>query len=421
MPAWRVAPTFGCYLQRTVWLSQLVEQRGWGIQPGARGDQFDRQWEAIQTPADLGTLGGTFSLAIDVNDQGQVTGLANLPGDDSFHAFRWQNGVMTDLGTLGGPDSLGASIDDAGEVVGGANTSDPSGDGFGCLTPSVCRAFLWAKGGMTDLGTLGGGNSIASWQNRRHEIVGAAETTAVDPTTGLPASHAFVSRNGHLFDLGTLGGTSSFATEINTSGQVSGYAAIDDTIDPLFGVADYHAFFWQHGQMTDAGTLGGNLSNAQSINDGGELAGFSWLADNVDFHAFLWRNGVMSDLGTVAGDSESQAYFVSSSGQVLGSSGTLASLNHAFLWQNGVMTDLNTLIPAYSGWQLQAALAINPRGQIVGAGAIGGENHAFMLTPTTDGSAAPAVGSSANAATSRGRAQPHLSWRQPGLVRGSLR
>jgi hypothetical protein len=54
---------------------------------------------------------------------------------------------------------------------------------------------------------------------------------------------------------------------------------------------------------------------------------------------------------------------------------------HAFLYSGGVMTDLNTLIDPTSGWVLQTAQAINDSGQITGYGIIGGQTHAFLLTP----------------------------------------
>ena len=67
----------------------------------------------------------------------------------------------------------------------------------------------------------------------------------------------------------------------------------------------------------------------------------------------------------------------------------------AYLYDHrtGVMTDLNQLIPQGSGWYLVDAFDINDAGQIVGRGLIGGEMHAFVLTPSltrpstrTDGS-----------------------------------
>ena len=45
------------------------------------------------------------------------------------------------------------------------------------------------------------------------------------------------------------------------------------------------------------------------------------------------------------------------------------------------MSDLNDLLAFGSGWELEAARAINEPGQIVGLGTINGETHAFILTP----------------------------------------
>jgi probable HAF family extracellular repeat protein len=58
---------------------------------------------------DLGTLGGTDSAALAVNDAGQVVGESMPRGDATVHAFSWtQAAGMVDLGTLGGSSSRDA-------------------------------------------------------------------------------------------------------------------------------------------------------------------------------------------------------------------------------------------------------------------------------------------------------------------------
>jgi len=117
------------------------------------------------TVADLGTLGGTFSIAYGINDRGQVDGFATVPGDGATHAFVWKNGPLVDLGTLGGPNSQSfAGPSEALQAAGLAETSmsDPNGEDFcGLGTNLICIGFLWHNGVMTPLDTLGGNNGQA--------------------------------------------------------------------------------------------------------------------------------------------------------------------------------------------------------------------------------------------------------------------
>lgn len=48
----------------------------------------------------LGTLGGSDSYAMGINDFGQVIGRSNTTGDVAYHAFFYSNGIMTDLSLL---------------------------------------------------------------------------------------------------------------------------------------------------------------------------------------------------------------------------------------------------------------------------------------------------------------------------------
>jgi probable HAF family extracellular repeat protein len=124
------------------------------------------------TAIDLGTLGGTFSEAVDVSPSGQVVGVSTTVGDARFgelHAFSWtQKGGMVDLGTLGGFPTEAVDENARGEVV---------GDSVPSSNPQTSHAFSWTRtGGMVDLGTLGGVFSFATALNARGDVVGESVT-----------------------------------------------------------------------------------------------------------------------------------------------------------------------------------------------------------------------------------------------------
>ena len=177
-------------------------------------------------------------------------------------------------------------------------------------------------------------------------------------------------------DLGTLGRNNSFAYGINASGQVTGSAETSQ-VDQS-GNHIQHAFLYD-GTMHDLGTLGGGLSLGYGINSSGQVTGVSNLSRGGQ-HAFLY-DGTMHDLGTLGG-SFSQGFGINSSGQIVGSSLTSSSSSDAFLYDRiHGMVDLNSLINPSSGWVLASGAAINDAGQITGSGFIGGQDHAFLLTP----------------------------------------
>jgi probable HAF family extracellular repeat protein len=327
---------------------------------------------------DLGRLpGGTSSQAFWISANGLSVGLSEngqidpfVPGFPQLRGVLWRNGLIIDLGTLpeGGFESVANAVNNRGQAVGFALNTVPDPFSFVGL-PTQTRAFLWQDGVMQDLGTLGGPDAIAGLINDRGDVAGPSYTP-VDPVTGSPtAVHPFLWRNGSMLDLGTLGGTDSEPTALNQKGDVVGFSTLE-------GDLRSHPFLWSKGQLTDLGTLGGENGTTNWINDRGDIAGKADLSGPApqNHDAVLWTNGKMIDLGVLSGDSCSNAYYVNSHGQVVGTSENreLCSIGvgqHAFLWQQGgPMVDLNTLISPGSSLRLTYAVAINNRGEIAGFG-----------------------------------------------------
>src|SRR2546422_193771 len=125
---------------------------------------------------------------------------SRIPCAGQPHAFLWTaaNG-MRDLGTLGGTASMALGINNRGEVVGGSG-----------------RAFLWTQqAGIVDLGTLGGRTSCANDVNDLGYVVGASQTGETD-RRGQPVTRAFLrTPDGRMLDLGTLGGEHSSAAAVS--------------------------------------------------------------------------------------------------------------------------------------------------------------------------------------------------------------
>lgn len=336
--------------------------------------------------------GGANAQTAWVSASGLVAGFSEnglidpLTGQPEGVAVLWNDGKATDLGTLpGGTESLAGVVNSQGQVAGFSSNDIP--DAFSIAGfPTQTRAFLWQKGVMQDLGTLGGPDALAGCMNESGQVVGFSYTNStVNPITTMPTGHAFLWENGKMTDLGSLGGTlsGSFAggtlCGLNSSGQVVGASNLE-------GDLITHPFLWSKTEgMKDLGTLGGTFCHPDWINDGGEVVGFSLTPGDLVGHAFLWRGGVMTDLGTVGTDPDSEANSINAQGQVAGTSFDLAAGVdlHGFLWEHGgPIVDLNTLVPPGSGLTVQSALNINDRGEIAGKGVLlNGDVRAVLLIP----------------------------------------
>jgi len=299
---------------------------------------------------DLGTLGGFSSVALEINERGQVVGSAdNLQGNR--HAYLWEKGVMTDLGTLPGVRASEAwGINNLGTVVGIAtNTGD------------IRDAFIWENGEMTELGDPDITKSALDI-NDAGQIVGQAFLP------GGVGAVAFLYENGTLIDLTSQGFCGGFASDINQKGDIPG-----------------HGCLWQDGQAIPLGSLGGTQTDPLDLNDQREVVGVATRADG-SHRAFHWQNGTITELPQLANWVSSEAQANNNRGQIVGAGTILVStagtVTQGFLYDpvHGMMDLLSTL-PPDSGWSDLSPRGMNDAGQIVGAGSTLGTRHAFLMNP----------------------------------------
>jgi probable HAF family extracellular repeat protein len=287
-----------------------------------------------------------------------------MPG--AFAAVQY---TLTDLGTLGGQQSVPYGISPSGQVVG---KSSVAGD-------STVHAFRYFGGTMQDLGVLPGTtSSVALGINADGQIVGYSpgnlgEEAFVYDATGMHdiGSGRATAINGHGVAVGYTA-IAGFVYDGTTRQNVSGgynYAYGINGNGQIVGRSDLtgHAFSYQYPGGGSPQDLGPGTKTAVANNDNGVIVG------TFGTHGFLFSGGIVNDLGTVT------PMGINAGGQVVGTT----DQSRAFLYDAGTFTDLNSLIDPNLGWVLSSANAINDAGQIVvygyGPGFING--HAALLTP----------------------------------------
>ena len=250
------------------------------------------------------------------------------------------------------------------------------------LSSDQCHQALMMTGDgqRIELGTLqcdrevARGLYVVNSLNFSRQAVG--NTHAFDQLGRSLYYHAAIWEAGSTTDLGALGGNNSMATAINDAGAIAGFSQFDASSTAI------HAFIYTGGQMQDLGTLGGSSSWAFGINGDGAVVGGAMLSDETN-HAFLWDGSAMQDLGMLPGSTSSSADSINASWNVVGKSGNIDG-SQGFLYDGTVMYDLNDLI-APSDWTILQAKGINDSGQIAGVGTHV-ENgstvkHALLLSP----------------------------------------
>jgi probable HAF family extracellular repeat protein len=322
---------------------------------------------------------------ISVNDFGVSVGFSQngkidpLTGSFEIKAALWFGGRVIDLGTLGGNGASANAINNRGQIFGGALNTIPdanSGDPFFVPGATQVHAVLWERGKIHDLGTLGGSDSVVYQANELGQAMGISFTDdIVHDSTGWPTTHPFLWDRGKLLDVGSLGGSFSEAYGLNGRGDEVGFSFLD-------GDTQFHPFLWERGSLTDLGTLGGDNGEAWAINGRSHIVGWADLSGSRAHHAFLWRNHQMVDLGTPHGNPCSSGETINIHDQVVGDSGECGVGGDPYLWENGEIVALGDLIVPGSDRIVFDAFQINDLGQIVSLCATPeGYSHVCLLMP----------------------------------------
>jgi len=233
---------------------------GYRFAPSAQGFV----WDPASGAQMVGSLGGTHSYAMSINDAGVVAGYGMTPAGQ-FHSFTWTaaDGVR-DIGTVGGAHSYAQDINNRGEVV-----------GYGPNAAGSTRGFFWSpETGMVEIPTLGGSEGLAFGINDAGQVTGYAARSD-------GAYHAFLwSRDGGIQDLGALG-VGSYGQDVNEKGEVVGYGFVP-------GNWSYHAILWSadSGMRVLDGPAGGTTV-ANGINAASHVVGFAQSSDGA-YHAHRW-------------------------------------------------------------------------------------------------------------------------------------
>ena len=275
----------------------------------------------------LGSVSAFNAAAI--NDQGQVAGtvFSSEGGEQFIAAFLYAGGVTNTVAFSRA--STGNGLNDKGQVVGQQDLQPPNP-----LRPPP-QAFLYNYSNHTtiNIDNVSGRESDAYSINNAGQVTGSLSTATCPipvpfPPTCLGNTHAFLYTGAALADIGTLGGTFSEGTSINNLGEIAGISTVANGAT--------HLFLYTQGHMHDLGTAAGQTFASAALNDRGEILASTAGSGGVGA-SYLFRNNTFFKL-PFAGSG------INNSTEIVGTKPAPTAVSRAYLYFRGISIDLNELV-----------------------------------------------------------------------------
>ena len=222
----------------------------------------------------------TLASSLAINDKEQVLGNWTTSSGQS-RGFIYYRGTRRDIGTIPGRATTYTDINNAGYITAIGSSTEPS---------TGPRSFLRAPNGkFIDIGNLPFENPItrALALNNRNQITGESGPFLLPD---IPF-HGFIWTRGVMRDIGTLGYEPVGGQDINDRGQVTGYAALPE------GFRDQVAILYSHGRLIDIDgrpATEDRYSQGDGINNHGHVVGFS-----NHLSGFIYRGRKMESLNAL--------------------------------------------------------------------------------------------------------------------------
>ncbi len=215
--------------------------------------------------------GAFITLPAGINDHGDIVGTYRISFFGSNHAFLFQNGQYFQIDKPGAVTSSAVSINNAGQIAGSA--AELHG------TDTEGHAFL--RMDETHYTTIEPPRSLSSGafaMNNLGDILGVATA----PTAGF-----LYSRGTFLPGLGGPYGLDAYA--LNSSLQHVGYN-VPNSPDPFCGCYDSFLTDWKN-STTILAFPGAQVTQANAINDAGQVAGTYVVLNNPGINATVQHRG----------------------------------------------------------------------------------------------------------------------------------